>query len=238
MRIAGSGAMGAGYGRASRTRLNGVSVARRNWVNPPWLATSLTGDPDHPITRGGLCAKVDHYLADRVYHPDRLLHPLRRVGPKGSGEFERVGLDEALDDIAARLRGIVTADGPTAVLPYSYMGAQGLIQGMSMDRRFFARLGATRLLRGICGLTGSSGVSVTNGTSNGVLPEDLVHSRFIVLWGTNTLVTNLHLWPFIRQPGTPAQPSWWSTHCAPAPRAPPTGTCARCRAPTRRWRWG
>ncbi len=148
------------------------------------VAVKLVGDPDHPFTRGGLCAKVNHFL-ERVYSPDRVLYPLRRVGPKGEGRFERVGWDAALDDIAGRLKGIIATDGPTAVLPYSYLGTQGLVQGMSLDRRFFARLGATRLERAICGNTAAAGMVATNGTTIGMLPEDLRHSRFIVLWGTN-----------------------------------------------------
>jgi anaerobic selenocysteine-containing dehydrogenase len=159
-------------------------------------AVKLVGDPDQPFTRGVLCAKVDHYL-ERVYNPDRVLHPMRRVGAKGQGEFERVSWDDALDDVASRLKSIIAQDGPTAILPYSYMGTQGLVQSQSIDRRFFARLGATRLERGICGNAGSRGVAATMGTNLGMLPEDVVHSRFIILWGTNTLVTNLHLWPFI-----------------------------------------
>jgi len=161
-------------------------------------ATRLVGAADHPFTHGGLCAKVNHYL-DRVYGPERLLHPLRRVGPKGDGRFERVGWEEALADIAARLKEIVATHGGEAVLPYSYMGTQGLIQGSSIDRRFFARLGATRLVRAICANTGSAGAYATLGTNIGILPEDIAHARFIVLWGTNTVVTNLHLWRFIRQ---------------------------------------
>jgi anaerobic selenocysteine-containing dehydrogenase len=162
------------------------------------VAVSLVGDPDHPFTRGGLCAKVNHYL-ERVYSGERIRHPLRRVGPKGAGAFERVGWDEALDDIALKLQQIVASDGPTAILPYSYLGTQGLIQNGVMDRRFFARLGATRLVRQICGSTGGAGVRMTNGNDRGMLPVDVVHSRFIILWGTNPVVTNLHLWPFIRQ---------------------------------------
>jgi len=161
-------------------------------------AVKLVGVVDHPFTHGGLCAKVNHYL-DRVYGPQRLLHPLRRSGPKGSGEFEQVAWDEALDDIAARLRRIVDGHGGEAVLPYSYMGTQGLLQGASMDRRFFNRLGGTTLLRTMCGNTGSAGVFMTNGTHVGILPRDIRHARFIVLWGTNTIVTNLHLWRFIRE---------------------------------------
>jgi anaerobic selenocysteine-containing dehydrogenase len=161
-------------------------------------ATRLVGVVDHPFTQGGLCAKVNHYL-DRVYGPERLLHPLRRVGAKGEGRFEPVGWEEAIDDIARRLKTIVAEDGGQAVLPYSYMGTQGLVQGSSIDRRFFARLGATRLERAICANTGSAGAFATLGTNIGILPQDIAHARFIVLWGTNTIVTNLHLWRFIRQ---------------------------------------
>ena len=162
-------------------------------------ATELRGIRDHPFTRGGLCAKVNHFL-ERVYSPERLLHPLRRTGPKGSSEFARASWDEALDAIAERLRAIVTESGGEAVLPYSYLGTQGVVQGMSMDRRFFARLGATQLRRDICGSTPAAGITATLGRREGLLlPEELVHSRFLVLWGTNTIVTNLHLWPFVRE---------------------------------------
>ena len=163
------------------------------------IAVELVGDKDHRFTQGGLCAKVNRYLEDRVYSPKRLRYPMRRVDKKGRGRFERVSWDEALDDVAAKIMRIIEEDGPTAVLPYSYMGTQGMIQGASLDRRFFARLGATRLERKICGSAGGSGVTATLGTSTGILPEDVVHSRFIVLWGTNTVVTNLHLWPFINR---------------------------------------
>ena len=161
-------------------------------------AVKLVGDPDHPFTHGGLCAKVNHYL-DRVYGPERLLHPLRRSGPKGEGVFEQVTWEEALDDIGARLRAIVGEHGGEAVMPYSYMGTQGMLQGSSMDRRFFNRLGATDLMRTMCGNTGSAGVGATLGTHLGILPRDIRHARFIVLWGTNTVVTNLHLWRFVRE---------------------------------------
>ncbi|HUS13710.1 MAG TPA: molybdopterin oxidoreductase family protein [Chloroflexia bacterium] len=162
------------------------------------VAVSLVGDPAHPFTRGGLCAKVNHYL-ERVYSPERVLYPLRRVGLKGSGTFERISWDEALSAITSRWRAIIAADGPTAILPYSYMGTQGVIQGDGMGARFFARLGATRLHRTICGATAGSGVAATIGSGTAMLPEDLPHSRFIILWGTNPIVTNLHLWPFVRQ---------------------------------------
>jgi anaerobic selenocysteine-containing dehydrogenase len=160
-------------------------------------ATKLVGDPDHPFTRGGLCAKVNHYL-DRVYSPDRVLTPLRRVGPKGEGQFAPVSWEEALADIATRLKAIVARHGPTAILPYSYAGAQGLLQGLGPDQGFFARLGASRLVRAVCGSTGSAGLTATLGTTLGMLPEDIAQSRFIICWGSNPIVTNLHLWPFIR----------------------------------------
>src|SRR5215211_3730250 len=162
------------------------------------IAVKLVGDAAHPITRGGLCAKVNHYL-EHVYSPDRLLYPMRRSGPKGEGRFERVGWDEALDDIAQRLKEIADVHGPTAVLPFSYLGTMGLIQGQSVETRFFSQLGATRLVRAVCGSCGGSGIEATIGTRTGMLPMDIAHSRFIVLWGTNTVVTNLHLWPFIRE---------------------------------------
>ena len=160
-------------------------------------ATGLRGDPTHPFTRGTLCAKVNHYI-ERAQSPERLLYPLRRTGPKGSGQFERVSWDEALGQIASRLNDIVSRDGGTAVLPYSYMGTQGVVQSNSISQRFFHRLGATRLVRAICGGAGGAGVTATNGIAMGIMPEDIVHSRHIILWGTNTVVTNVHLWPFIR----------------------------------------
>jgi len=162
------------------------------------MAEALRGDPDHPFTRGTLCAKVDHYL-DRVYHPDRVLFPLKRVGPKGESRFERVTWDEALTDIAARWRRITVESGAEAILPYSSAGVQGLIQMASLDMRLFGVMGCSSLERNICGAVASAGLSATIGTGTGIDPEDVVHSRFIVLWGTNTIVTNLHFWPLVRE---------------------------------------
>ena len=162
-------------------------------------AVSVLGDPDHPFTGGGLCAKVNRFLDDRTYHPDRLVQPLRRTGPKGATAFTKISWDEALDEIADRLSGIVAGHGGEAVLPYSYMGTQGLLQGESMSGPFFARLGATRLTRAVCGSAGGAGLAVTMGSGPGMLPEDLQHSRHLIVWGSNTLSTNLHLWPFIRR---------------------------------------
>jgi anaerobic selenocysteine-containing dehydrogenase len=161
-------------------------------------AGRLYGDPAHPFTRGTLCAKVNHYL-ERVYHPDRVLHPLKRVGPKGEGQFARVTWDEALADIASRWRAIVEESGAEAILPYSSAGVQGLIQQASIDRRLFGSMGCSDLERNICGAVATAGLSATIGTGTGIDPEQIVHSRFVVLWGTNTIVTNLHYWPFVRE---------------------------------------
>lgn len=162
------------------------------------IATKLAGVKDHPFTRGGLCAKVSHFL-ERSYSPERVLTPLRRVGPKGTAAFEAIGWDDALEAIAGRLGAIVAEHGGEAVLPYSYTGTQGLLQRSSMDRRFFARLGASRLERTICGSAATAGQLEANGSLVCMRPEDLEHSRLIVLWATNTVVTNLHLWPIVRR---------------------------------------
>jgi anaerobic selenocysteine-containing dehydrogenase len=161
-------------------------------------ATRLDGDPSHPFTRGGLCAKVNHYL-ERVYHPERVLHPMKRVGRKGEGRFERVSWNEALADIAARWRRVIDESGAEAILPYSSAGVQGLIQMASIDRRLFGVMGCSLLQRAICGGVASAGMTATIGVGSGIDPEDIVHSRFIVLWGTNTIVTNLHFWPYVRE---------------------------------------
>jgi anaerobic selenocysteine-containing dehydrogenase len=135
-------------------------------------AVALEGDPDHPLTNGALCEKMDGFLSDVVYNPDRVLHPLKRVGAKGEGRFERVSWDEALDDVAKRLRSIIDEHGGEAVLPYSFYGTMDMVQGGSLDARFFTRMGATRLERTICGSTAAAGLTVTMGTSTGILQED------------------------------------------------------------------
>jgi anaerobic selenocysteine-containing dehydrogenase len=161
------------------------------------MAERLSGDPSHPFTRGTLCAKVNHYL-ERVYHRDRVLHPLRRSGRKGEGRFVRVSWDEALADIASRWQAVAAESGAEAILPYSSAGVQGLIQYASIDRRLFGSMGCTSLERKICGGVAAAGLTTTIGCGTGIDPEDVVHSRFIVLWGTNTIVTNLHFWPLVR----------------------------------------
>lgn len=156
----------------------------------------LRGDPDHPVTRGFLCSKVARYL-EREYAPDRLLYPQIRTGVKGEGRFARVSWDAALDRIAERLREISDYYGPEAVLPYSYAGTMGLLNGAGMDRRFFHRLGASRLDRTICAAAGSAALTASLGFRYGTDPEQFRHSRLILAWGANILGTNVHLWPFI-----------------------------------------
>jgi anaerobic selenocysteine-containing dehydrogenase len=163
-----------------------------------WRAVDVGGDPDHPVTRGFLCTKVDRYL-DRTYHSERVLHPLRRVGTKGEGRFERATWGEALDDIASRLKGVIAEHGPQAILPYSYAGTMGYLQSSSMDRRFFHRLGASLLDRTICSTAGSVGMQMTVGQNLGTDTEAVGGARLIILWGTNTLTSNPHLWPFVRE---------------------------------------
>jgi anaerobic selenocysteine-containing dehydrogenase len=162
-------------------------------------AVSLRGDRDHPFTRGFLCQKVSHYL-ERVYHPDRLLFPMKRIGPKGMGEFARISWDEAIATIVGRFKEIAASkDGPQAILPYSYAGTMGKLHGSSLDRRFFHRLGASLLDRTICATAGAAGCDITLGTRAVIDPEAVVHSRFIINWGSNTAVTNIHLWAVMFQ---------------------------------------
>src|SRR5216683_272519 len=173
-------------------------------------ATKIQGDPSHPVTRGFLCAKVAKYL-DRVYSPDRVLYPMRRVRPKGpvAGEgaratqagqaFERIGWDEALDEICSRLRGVASEFGSEAILPYSYGGTLGALNGASMDRRFFHRLGASQLARNICSAAGEAGLKSVLGVKLGTEPEQFRHSRYIIAWASNIHGNNVHLWPFIAE---------------------------------------
>jgi anaerobic selenocysteine-containing dehydrogenase len=162
-------------------------------------AIRIAGDPDHPFTNGFLCAKVNRYL-ERTYHRDRVLYPLRRVGKKGTGSFVRVSWDEAIDEIADRLNAIAkSSDGPQSILPYSYAGTMGLVQAQSMDRRFFHLLGASKLDRTICSMAGTVGMRMTVGANLGADGEGIPQSDLVVLWGTNTLTSNPHLWPFVTE---------------------------------------
>jgi anaerobic selenocysteine-containing dehydrogenase len=162
-------------------------------------AIKVEGDPDHPTTRGVLCTKVARYL-ERTYSEKRVLHPLRRVGAKGEGRFERIGWDEALDTIASRFREIAdSAEGPQAILPYSYAGTMGLLQYGSMDRRFFHKLGASLLDRTICATAGKAGYAATIGASIGTDLEQFENARLILIWGSNPVVSNLHLWTRVQE---------------------------------------
>lgn len=169
-------------------------------------AVRVAGDPDHPFTRGFLCTKVNRYV-ERTYSDQRLTRPLRRVGPKGAGRFAPVTWDDALGEIADRLNAIARSDaGPQAILPYSYAGTMGLVQGSSMDRRFFHALGASRLDRTICSMAGTVGMRMTVGANIGADAEGIPESDLVLLWGTNTLTSNPHLWPFVleaRRRGAP-----------------------------------
>ena len=157
-------------------------------------AVKVQGDPDHPPTHGALCTKVSRY-PERTYHPERVLHPLKRVGPKGSGRFERVGWDEALRDIAARLATIAQR-APEAIVPYSYAGTMGLVQGEGMAARFFHRLGASLLDRTICSMAGGEGVAATYGAKVGMHTPFFAEAKLILIWGSNSITSNLHFWTY------------------------------------------
>jgi anaerobic selenocysteine-containing dehydrogenase len=161
-------------------------------------AIRIAGDPDHPVTQGFLCTKVNKFL-ERTYHEGRVLYPQIRVGAKGEGKFRRATWIEALSLIASRLHEVIATDGPQAILPYSYAGTMGLLQGEGMDRRFFHALGASLLDRTICASAGAEALNLTYGTRMGTDVEHLREARLVLLWGTNTLTSNPHLWPFVRQ---------------------------------------
>lgn len=156
----------------------------------------IQGDPDHPYTRGWLCAKVNRYL-ELVLHPERLRHPLRRVGAKGEGRFERISWEEALETITGRWKAILETHGPEAILPYSYSGTLGAVQSAVCNARFWTRMGACGLDRTICSVAGTEAARVTVGGSFGADPEDVVHSRLVLLWGTNPASTHPHFIPWL-----------------------------------------
>jgi anaerobic selenocysteine-containing dehydrogenase len=164
------------------------------------IAVKVQGNPAHPQTDGALCTKVSRYT-ERSYHPERILQPLKRIGPKGAGRFEPVSWDAALTDIAARLKSIISR-GPNAaqaVLPYSYAGTMGLVQGESMAARFFHRLGASRLDRTICSSAGGDALAATYGAKLGMHVEHFAESRLIVIWGSNPITSSVHFWTFAQQ---------------------------------------
>src|SRR6476661_3472544 len=166
-------------------------------------ATRVQGDPEHPVTRGFLCAKVTKYL-DRVYSPDRVMHPMRRTAPKGQGkgdasDFTRISWDEALDEISSRFKKISAEFGPEAILPYSYAGNMGVLSYSGMAHRFFHRLGASQLDRTICASAGGAGMLTVTGRNVGTEPQQFRDSKYIIAWGANIHATNVHLWPFIEE---------------------------------------
>ena len=161
------------------------------------IATAVRGDPDHPTTAGVLCTKVSRYT-ERTYHKDRLLHPLKRVGKKGEGKFAQITWDEALQTIASRLGAIAAVD-PQAILPYSYAGTMGLVQGEAMAARFFNKLGASVLDRTICSSAGGAGYKYTLGARIGTDVEQVQNAKLILIWGGNPIASNLHLWTRVQE---------------------------------------
>jgi anaerobic selenocysteine-containing dehydrogenase len=161
------------------------------------IAVKVEGAKAHGPTAGVLCTKVNRYL-ERVYHPDRLLHPLKRVGRKGEGRFERVSWAQAIDEIAARLKQVAAVD-PQRIVPYSYAGTMGLVQGESMAQRLFHALGASFLDRTICATAGGEALAATLGTRTGIDVENFQDARLIIFWGTNAVASNLHLWSRAQQ---------------------------------------
>src|SRR2546426_768741 len=161
-------------------------------------AIEVRGNPDHPFTRGGLCVKVNNYT-DRVYSPDRVLYPLRRTGPKGSRQFERISWEAALQEISSRFKQIIAEDGPQAILPCSYLGTEGILNGLNAGDAFFNKLGASISERTYCDSGACVGYIMTVGPTPGTEPESFIHSKYIILWACNTISTNLHHWPIIAE---------------------------------------
>ncbi|QUV82420.1 molybdopterin oxidoreductase family protein [Chloracidobacterium sp. D] len=166
----------------------GTGAARR--------AIKVEGDARHADTAGFLCAKVSKYL-ERVYDPRRVLHPFRRCGKKGEGRFTRITWDEAIAEITGRWKDLMATCGPQCILPYSYAGTMGLVQGQGMDRRFFHRMGASLLARTICATAGAAGYKATIGASIGMEARHFAESKFILIWGSNPVTSNVHLWRYV-----------------------------------------
>ena len=162
------------------------------------VAVKLRGNSEHPFSQGELCPKVNRFL-ERVYSPERILYPLARNGPKGSGEFRQISWDEALGLVAEGIHSVIDNFGGEAVMPWGSAGTQGLIQMNSLDRRFFAKIGSSRQVDSLCGATAKAGASLTLGSPLSSDPMDIEFSQLILLWGTNTRLANRHLWPFIEK---------------------------------------
>ncbi|WP_050183892.1 molybdopterin-dependent oxidoreductase [Domibacillus robiginosus] len=151
----------------------------------------VEGDPDHPVTRGSICNKVRN-ISERLYDKKRLSYPMKRVGKKGEGQFERITWEEALQMITSRWKKLIETEGPESILPYSYYGNMGVLNSESMDRRFFYKLGSSQLDRKICQSAGEAGYRYTMGDSKGTNPEETIHAKLIVFWGVNAVSTNMH----------------------------------------------
>ena len=167
-------------------------------VDEQGRAISVRGRNDHPVTKGWLCAKVNRYL-DRVYHPDRLLYPMHRVGPKGSGLFERISWNEAIVEITSRWRDIIAQHGAQCILPYSYAGTLGLVNNSVVSSRFWNRLGVSQLERSICGAAAEEAVLLTVGARLAPAPQMVLQSKLVLIWGSNPASTAPHLMPFLRE---------------------------------------
>lgn len=167
------------------------------WVRDGQIVR-VSGDPDHPVTRGAICGKATRY-AERVYSPDRVLYPQRRVGLKGEAHFERISWDEALDHVAERFHAVIREHGAEAILPYSFAGTMGITSIGSMDRRLFHRLGASQLARTVCSIAGNVGYDYTIGGKRGTDPETTSRARYIIAWGSNLASVNMHQMTYVRQ---------------------------------------
>src|SRR5712692_9599590 len=167
-------------------------------VDEQGRAVTVRGRSDHPVTRGWLCAKVNRDL-ERVYHPERLLYPMHRVGPKGSGVFERISWEEAIAEVTSRWHDIIAQHGAQCILPYSYAGTLGLVNNAVANSRFWNRLGASQLERTICGAAAEEAVMLTIGARLAPSPQMLVHSKLILIWGSNPASTAPHIMPFLRE---------------------------------------
>jgi anaerobic selenocysteine-containing dehydrogenase len=161
------------------------------------VAVKLRGRPEHPFSQGELCPKVNRYL-ERVYSPDRILSPLRRIGPKGSAEFEPISWNDALDEISSRWTELIRAHTGEAIVPFFDAGNQSVL-AMGAHERLVRRLGLTRLVDSVCGLAAGVGTALTYGTKKAADPVELVHAKCVVIWGSNPKLTNRHLWPFVEQ---------------------------------------
>jgi len=153
--------------------------------------TAVDGNPEHPVTRGVICRKFS-LAPEAVYHPDRILQPMRRQGPKGSGTFEPIDWEEAVATIAMRWGDIAATDGPESILPFFGSGTEGVINGRIAGRRFFNRLGSLQLDRTICTKAGRTGFHYTMGTSMGADPRATADCRLIINWGNNIACTSIH----------------------------------------------